>query len=143
MSAEDNKAIVRRLLEEGLNKGDNKVIEELVASNFKSREDESTRTLGVEGYKEEAGIFHTAFPDGRLTIEEMVAEGDNVVTWMWFTGTHEGPLEGIPPTGRKVKVRDVDLYRLEHGKVVESWAHFDQLGMMKQLGALGAGAEER
>ena len=52
-----------------------------------------------------------------------------------------GPLEGIPPTGRSVKVKDVDLYRLEHGKVVESWAHFDQPGMLQQLGVIGGGED--
>jgi len=141
MSGEENKAVVRRLIEKGINGGDDKVIEEIVAPGFKSREGESVHVLGIEGFKELATTLHTAFPDGRLVIEDIIAEGDKVVIWAYFTGTHEGPLEGMPPTGKRVKVVDVDLYRLENGKVVESWAHMDELGMMQQLGVTG-GEEE-
>jgi steroid delta-isomerase-like uncharacterized protein len=99
---------------------------------------------GPEGFKAMAAGFRTAFPDALLTVEEMIAEGDKVVTWAIFTGTHKGPLEGIPPTGKRVQVIDIDLWRLENGKIVETRAHFDQLGMMAQLEALGvmAGREE-
>ncbi|MBI3361031.1 MAG: ester cyclase [Chloroflexi bacterium] len=136
MSPEENKTIVRRLIEEGFNQGNERVIEELVASDYTSHEEETPRQIGIEGFKELVGSFRAAFPDARFVIEHTVAEGDKVVTWGYFTGTHRGPLEGIPPTGKSVRVKDVDLYRLRDGKVAEAWTHVDQLGMMQQLGAL-------
>ncbi len=138
--SQDNKALVRRLFEEGINKGNERVIEELVAPNFATRE-ESMRTVGVEGFKEMVAAFRTAFPDARMTIEDVIAEGNKVITWAYFTGTHRGPLEGIPPTGKQVKVKDVDLYRIEKGKIVESSTTFDRLGMLKQLGIISVPEE--
>lgn len=137
MSAEENKARVRRLMEEGFNRANDSVVDELIAPNFVSGEEGMSAT-GSEGFKALSAMFHTAFPDGKFVIEDIIAEGDKVVTWAFFTGTHEGPLQGIPPTGKQVYVKDVDLYRLENGKIVEVRAHFDQLGMMQQLGVLGA-----
>lgn len=142
MSAEQNKAIVLRMIEEGVNQGNESVLDELVSPTFRTREGDSMQAVGLEGFKELVASFRSAFPDGKLTIEEVVAEGNKVVTWGYFIGTHIGPLEGMPPTGKQVKVNDVDLYWVENGKVVESWTNFDQLGMMQQLGALGHGVEE-
>jgi steroid delta-isomerase-like uncharacterized protein len=133
--SEQNKAVVRRLLEEGFNKGNEQVIDELVAPNYATREEE-VRQIGREGFKELTAAFRTAFPDGRMVIEDIIAEGNRVVTWAYFTGTHRGPLEGIPPTGRRVKVKDADLFRVENGRVVESSTTFDRLGMLKQLGVI-------
>ena len=143
MSAESNKAAVRRLMEEGVNGGDDAVIDQYVSPDFMTREGESMSAAGPEGFKDLAAVFRTAFPDGRFIIEDILAEGDKVVTWASFTGTHEGPLQGIPPTGRRVKVKDIDLYRLENGKIVELWAHFDQLSMLQQLGVMGGAEEEQ
>ncbi len=135
MSTEQNKALVRRLIEEGFNKGNERAIDELVAPNFVTRE-ESVRQVGLEGFKEMVATFRTAFPDARMAIGDVIAEGDKVITWAYFTGTHRGPLEGIPPTGKTVKVKDVDFFRIENGKVVESSTTFDRLGMLKQLGVI-------
>lgn len=140
MSTEQNKPLVRRLIEEGFNKGNERVIDELVAPNFATRE-ESMRAVGLAGFKEMVAAFRTAFPDARMTIEDVIAEGDKVITWAYFTGTHRGPLEGIPPTGKRVKVKDVDLFRIEQGKVVESSTTFDRLGMLKQLGVISVPEE--
>ena len=142
MSTETNKAVVRRLLEQSTGPQADSVIEELVAPNFRTHEGDDAQEVGVEGFKQLAASFRTAFADGKFVIEDMVAEGDKVVTWAYFIGTHTGPLEGMPPTGQRVKVKDVDLFRLEGGKVVETWTHFDQLGMMQQLGMAGAESEE-
>jgi steroid delta-isomerase-like uncharacterized protein len=142
MSADENKARIRRLLEEGMNKGNESVIDELIAPNYVSA-DEAMSAVGPEGFKAIVSGFRTAFPDGQLVIQDIIAEGDTVITWGIFKGTHQGPLEGFPPTGKQVTVKDVDLWRLEHGRVVESRTHFDQLGMMRQLGVLGAMTEEK
>jgi steroid delta-isomerase-like uncharacterized protein len=143
---QDNKGVVRRLIEEGMNKNNPRVVEELVAPSFATREQDEMRMVGVDGFKELLAVYRTAFPDFRLTVSEMIAEGDKVITWATFTGTHRGPLEKLPATGRAVSVKDVDLWRVQNGKVVESWANFDQWGLMKQLGVIpeeGAEEEER
>jgi len=142
MSTETNKAVVRRLVGESTGPRADSVIEELVASNFRSHEGDEAKEVGVAGFKQLAASFRTAFPDGKFVIEDMVAEGDKVVTWGYFVGTHTGPLEGMPPTGQQVKVKDVDMFRLENGKVMETWTHFDQLGMMQQLGVSPEAGEE-
>lgn len=128
------------MIEEGFNKGNERVIDELVAPNFATRE-ESMRAVGLAGFKEMVSAFRTAFPDARMTIEDVIAAGDKVITWAYFTGTHRGPLEGIPPTGKRVKVKDVDLFRIEQGKIVESSTTFDRLGMLKQLGVISVPEE--
>jgi len=140
MSTEQNKQLVRRLIEEGFNQGREAVIDELVSPKYRSQE-EGMEAMGSEGLKELMRSFRTAFPDLHLQVEHILAEGDKVMTWAVFTGTHLGPLEAVPPTGKKVMVKDVDLWKLEGGKVVESWAHFDQPGLLQQLGVL-AMAEE-
>jgi steroid delta-isomerase-like uncharacterized protein len=133
MSAETNKAIIRRLIEQGIGAGDEAVIDELVAPTFVSNE-ESMGGAGQEGFKQVVRMYRTAFPDARLDIQFYVAEGDLVVTWGVLTGTHNGPLEGIPATGKSVRVKDVDLWRLENGRLVETWSHLDQAGLLQQLG---------
>lgn len=138
--SEQNKAIVRRLIEEGINRGNEAVFDELVAPNFVVQEGEM-RAVGLEGFKEMVATFRTAFPDAHMTIEDITAEGNKVITWGYFTGTHRGPLGGIPPTEKRVKVKDVDLFRIENGKVVESATTFDRLGMLKQLGVISVPEE--
>jgi steroid delta-isomerase-like uncharacterized protein len=139
---EANKTVVRRLIEEAMNKPNDRVVEELIDPRFVAREQEEMRMLGVEGFKELLGVYRTAFPDMRLTIEEIVAEGDKVITWATFTGTHQGPLQSLPATGRSVKVKDVDLFVVRNGKIVESRTNFDQWGLMKQLGVIPEGEGE-
>jgi steroid delta-isomerase-like uncharacterized protein len=137
-----NKAVVRRLIEEGMNEGSEGTIDELVAPNFAAHEQEEMRMIGLDGFKELLGVYRTAFPDMKLTIDEIVAEGDKVVTWATFTGTHRGPLQSLPATGKPVKVKDVDMFRVQAGKVTEAWTHFDQWGLMKQLGVVPEGESE-
>jgi predicted ester cyclase len=70
-----------------------------------------------------------------MTIEDMLAEGDRVATRKTFRGTHRGELLGIPPTGKPVAIGLIDMVRLEHGRVVESWSEADNLQLLQQLGA--------
>ena len=81
-------------------------------------------------------MFLTAFPDLQTTVDNMVAEGDKVVTCFTVQGTHEGPVMGIPATGKKVAMKGVSIKRLADGKVVEEWWLGDMLGMMQQLGLI-------
>jgi steroid delta-isomerase-like uncharacterized protein len=128
---EQNKILVRRWIEEGFNKRDLKVVDELFAEDFIVNE----RKIGREGLKQSMSQRFTAFPDLHVTITELLAEGNKVVIWYTAKGTQRGEFEGIRPTGKPVSWIGADLLRVENGKIVE--AHFldDSLGLMRQLGA--------
>ena len=141
MSAEEHKAIVRRFVEEVQNRGDLAALDELCAPDFVNH----SAPLGVLPAREVLAqltlLFRRAFPDGRMAIEEMLAEGDRVVTRKTFRGTHRGELMGLPATGRRVEIGLIDIVRLDGGQVVEHWNAVDNLGMLQQLGAIPAPGE--
>ena len=83
-------------------------------------------------------MFYGAFPDLRVTVEDMVAEGDEVATRWSFRGTHQGELMGIPATGKQVEASGITIHRVSGGKIVEGWTILDNLGMMRQLGIIPA-----
>jgi predicted ester cyclase len=86
-----------------------------------------------------ARMFHSAFPDYHMDIDYLVAEDDRVFARFTQSGTHQGELFGIPPTGKKVKFTEMGILRIADGQVVESWYDVDMLGMMGQLGVGGQG----
>ena len=136
MSTEQNKAIVRRFIEAVQNEGDLAALDALAAPGYVNHSTPPGVPPNREGLKQLTALFRAAFPDGRMTIEEMVAEGDRVATRKTFRGTHRGELLGLPPTGRAVEIALLDLVRLADGQVVESWSVADELGLLRQLGAL-------
>ena len=135
MSTEDNKALVRRIFEEGINQNHPGVFDQLIASSYVNH-DIPAPSPGLEGFKMIIGLFLAAFPDMRVTLEEELVEGDKVITRGYFTGTHKGDFQGIPPTGKQVKVKYIDIWRVADGKMVENWVQMDQLGLMQQLGVI-------
>jgi steroid delta-isomerase-like uncharacterized protein len=137
MSSEDNKAIVRRIFEEVWNRGNLAVVDELVAPNFVFH-DPSTTLHGPEGIKKYVMMYLKAYPDTHFTIEDQIAEGERVVTRWTVTATHKGELQGIPPTGKQVRVTGIVISHVAKGKVVEDWINWDALGMMQQLGVIPA-----
>jgi steroid delta-isomerase-like uncharacterized protein len=136
MSAEENKALARRELEEIFAaKGNLDAAEEIYALNYVSHQPAGAEDIsGLGAIKQFAARVREAFPDMEITIEDQIAEGDKVVTRFTSRGTHQGELWGIPPTGREVEVRSVSTNRIEGGKIAEHWTSADQLGMMQQLG---------
>jgi len=82
--------------------------------------------------------FTTAFPDSRISVEACISEGDTVVTRWTLTGTHQAAFEGIPATGRQVRLAGIEFNRIIEGKLVEHWAQFDMVGMLRQIGAMPA-----
>lgn len=94
--------------------------------------------LNLEGFKQFGAVFVAAFPGGSHTFEQMIGDGDKVVTQAIYHGTHTGDLMGIPPTGKQVAVSAMIIDQLADGKIVESWRIFDQMGMMQQLGVIPA-----
>jgi predicted ester cyclase len=125
MSAEENKAVVRREQEELWNHTGNL---DAAAELFAAEQAEAAR--------QEAADFPRGFPDVVSTIEDLIAEGDKVVARWTSHATHQGEYMGIPPTGKEVEFTGISLYRVEGGKIAESWDVEDGLGLMRQLGAI-------
>jgi steroid delta-isomerase-like uncharacterized protein len=139
MSVEENKVIARRIFEEIWNQRNLDAMEEVCATGFVRHDPASSELsgpIGPEGFKQVITVYTTAFPDHRFVIDDMVAEGDMVVTRWTATGTHQGELMGIPPTGVKGTVTGITMTRFAHGKAVEEWSNWDTLGMMQQLGVI-------
>ncbi|MGH3090534.1 MAG: ester cyclase [Rubrobacteraceae bacterium] len=139
MSTEENKATSRRFYEELFENGNLDAAEEIVAPDFVLHDPNLPEEVrGIEGLKQFVSLYRTAFPDIRFEIEKQIAEGDSVGTRWTARGTHEGELMGIAPTGNKVEVGAFTLHRFSGAKISEDWAHYDAMGMMRQLGAIPA-----
>jgi len=135
--SESNKTVIRRLFEEVWNKGNLPVADELFAQNY-SHHDSSTPEFGrgPESEKKRATLYRTAFPDVRLTIEEIIAEGETVTARWSCKGTHKGDLSGIAATGKQFTISGISVTRFANGKMVEAWVNWDALGLMQQLGVV-------
>jgi serine phosphatase RsbU (regulator of sigma subunit)/predicted ester cyclase len=128
--AEENKALVRRFVEE-LDKGNLDVIDELLAPDFVDRSLLPGQAPDRESFKRSVAEMQAPFSNTNITIDEQVAEGDKVVTWYTASSTHDrGPLMGIPPTGRRTTFTGVYLHRIVGGKIVEEWSQGDFLNIM-------------
>jgi len=121
-----------RLIEEGFNKGNLSVVDEIVSADCK--EHQRGNSDGSEGTKEVITTLRSWFPDFVMSAEDVAAIGDEV--WLRCTahGTNQGQVMGRPPTGKKVTVDVIDIVRFKDGKIVEHWGVPDQLGLMIQLG---------
>jgi steroid delta-isomerase-like uncharacterized protein len=135
--SENNKAIVRRLIEEFWNKGNQSLAEQFFAPTY-THHDASTPDFGQgpESEKKRANLYRTAFPDLRLTIQDIIAEGETVMTRWSCQGTHKGDLNGIAPTGKQINISGVTIVRFSNSKMVEGYVNWDALGMMQQLGVV-------
>jgi steroid delta-isomerase-like uncharacterized protein len=138
MSTEDNKALMRRFLEEVFNKQNQAAIDEFIAPNHVDHTLPPFLPTTPEGTKRAIGIFLRAFPDVHLVVEDMIAEGDKVVTRYTSRGTQKGAFMGIPPTGKQMMVSSIIIARFADGKIVEEWGLDDQVGMLQQLGIIPA-----
>jgi steroid delta-isomerase-like uncharacterized protein len=135
MSAEENKALVRRFVEEFWNKGNTAAANELMASAAVIHLPTGD-VLNPNELKIFVGTWRESFPDWHSTFEELIAEGDRVAERWTGRSTHLGELQGIPPTGKRVEGPGSVFYRIVGGKIVELRASFDMMGLMQQLGAL-------
>jgi steroid delta-isomerase-like uncharacterized protein len=135
--SEHNKAIVRRLFAELWNNGNLSVADEIFAPTY-THHDPSTPDFGKgpDSEKRRASLYRNAFPDIHLTIEDVIAEGETVMTRWSCRGTHKGDLNGMAPTGKHITISGVTIARVSNGKIVEGYVNWDALGMMQQLGVV-------
>lgn len=135
MNTNELKAAVRRIFEQGMNKGDMSVFDQLIHPNYVNH-DMPTPAPGAVGFKAIVGMFKNAFPDMHMTIEDTIAEGSEVATRGYFTGTHKGDFMGVKPTGKSVKVAYSDIWKVDGDRFKENWVTIDMVGMMQQLGVM-------
>ena len=140
MSVEENKAVIRRYIEELWGQGNMALEDDLLDRSLVDHNPSPGMTPDYAGHHQILTIFRAAFPDIRMTLDDLVAEGDRVVDRWTARGTHTGEFGGIPATGRPVAVTGIDITRLENGKIVEIWHQEDIIGLMQQLGAIPAPA---
>src|SRR5918992_5180333 len=136
-STEENKTLVRRYVE-AIHGGSLEEGEELLAPDFAFHVSGTPGPLDGEAFRQLFAGFLSAFPDLAVTNEEFVAEGDKVAGRWTTSGTHQGELWGIPPTGKQVTITSMDINHLADGKIADRSHEYDALGMMQQLGVIPA-----
>jgi predicted ester cyclase len=128
-------AVARRLIEEGFNRGELAVADELVRPDMVEHQDFGPgHAPGAEGVKAVIASLRRAFPDFHLAIDDLAVQGDTVWLRMTGTGTNDGPFMGNAPTGRPMRTAVFDVLRVEGGRIVEHWGVPDRLGALFQLG---------
>jgi steroid delta-isomerase-like uncharacterized protein len=133
MSAEENKAIARRSWEI-VSQRNPDALEEVYAADAVLHEPDQD-LQGLEDAKQYLSLYLSAFPDQTATVEDVIAEGDKVVTRWTIRGTHQGETEEFgPPTGMQVELEGITIHRIEDGKIVEEWERYDNLSALQQLG---------
>jgi steroid delta-isomerase-like uncharacterized protein len=135
MMNEQNKTIYRRFIDEVFNHGRVEKLGEFLAPDYVFRDAPPGAPTGPEGVAGVVKMFRAAFPDLSVTIEDQIAEGDQVCSRATTRGTHEGEFFGIAPTHRRVAMTGVTWVRIVDGRLVESWVKNDVMGLLKQLGA--------
>lgn len=137
MSTEQNKMLVRQMVEQVFNRGNMSMADEFLSPDFVEHEELPPGIPpGREAPKALFTMLRNAFPDFKATIDDIVAEGDRVVIRQTWSGTQKGEFMGIPPTGKSVSFRVIDILRMAGGKCVEHWGVMDNMAMMQQLGAI-------
>ena len=135
MGIDENKAVVRRFVEEVFEKGDLRAVDELVADDFVPHTWPSTGD-GRGDLKHAMERVSKGLSDAAFTIDDLIAEGDQVVARLTASATQTGEFMGMPPSGKTYTIPEIHIFRVRNGRIVEHWHQFDQLGMMRQLGAM-------
>jgi steroid delta-isomerase-like uncharacterized protein len=135
MSTEPNQTIVRRFAD-AINTGNEAAFLDVLAPAVVDHYAPPGLPPGRAGWNMNRKLFRTAFPDGHWHEAALFAEGNRVVGRYILRGTHQGEFFGIPPTGNAITVSTIHVFRLDDGKIVEHWGHGDDMGMMRQLGAM-------
>jgi steroid delta-isomerase-like uncharacterized protein len=133
MPAEDNKAAVRRFYEEVINGTNLQLIEEMLTPDAM---DHTFGSQGVEASKQFFSMLQRAFPDLRVEVDDVIAEGELVAARVTYSGTHQGEFVGIPATGRQARTSGVDFFRMQDGRQAEHWGGPDMASLLQQLGVM-------
>jgi steroid delta-isomerase-like uncharacterized protein len=136
MANQQNEAVVRRNYEAW--SGDMSAIDETVAEDAVSHDPAMPEDVrGPEGAKQAVSMYRQAFPDLKIEVVDIMSDGDKVVTRWQGSGTNDGEMMGMPATGKSTSVEGIAIDVVRDGKIVENWTHWDNLGLMQQLGLAG------
>ncbi|MGF1473360.1 MAG: ester cyclase [Rubrobacteraceae bacterium] len=124
-----NKAVVRRLIEDFLVTGDPDVADEILAPDYVDHTPSDSGLSGRENFKRFTGEWLSAFPDTRNVVQDLVAENDRVAVRWTINATHEESFRSVAPTGDRVEVEAIGIFRVADGKIVESWDKYDTPGL--------------
>jgi len=141
-TTDDNKAIVRRVLDEVWNGQRLDRLDELVVQDYVDHAALLGQAPGLAGAKQTWATYIAAFADTRIWFEDLVAEDDKVAVRYSGAGTHQGELQAIPATGKGIRASSISIFRLSDGKIVDKWEQWDRLGLLQQLGAIPGMAHE-
>jgi steroid delta-isomerase-like uncharacterized protein len=131
--SEENKAIAQRSWELASQHNPD-ALEEVYAADLVWHEPDQ-EVHGLEEAKQYYSTYLSAFPDLSFTVEDVLADGDKVVSRWTGRGTHQGEIEEFgPPTGKQIEIKGITIHRFEEGKIVEEWERYDILGLLQQLG---------
>jgi steroid delta-isomerase-like uncharacterized protein len=133
-SLKRNKQVVERIWTDLVNGGCLDAIDELVSADFHDHAPLPGLPADVSGLRERLRILHRAFPDFHSTITDLVAEHDKVVAFVVSSGTHQAEFAGVPATGRRFAIQEIQILRIVDGKMIEHWQVADLFGMLVQLG---------
>ncbi len=138
MSPEENKAVSRRLIEDVFTKGKLSLIHELCLPNLVLHDPSvpGGEVRGPDQFTQLVNVYRTAFPDLNCTIDDQIAQGEEVVTRYTVRGTHRGDFMGTPPTGKKINLSGITIDRYSSGKIAESWNVTDSLTLLQQIGVV-------
>ncbi len=138
MSIEQNKVVVRRFYDEVLNQENKAVIDQIFDTGVTLHDPFTGITHGPDSFRQILSIFDIAFPGHRVTVQQVMAEGEWVTVLHTHHATHTGPFMGLPGTGKPVVVEGLELFRLANGRITEFWRKDDNVSLLIQLGLLPA-----
>ena len=131
--SEKNKTIVRRYYEDLWNRWNLEAANDLISPELKFRGSLGITVRGIEGFQGYVSTIRSAFPDFHNWVEDLVAEGDKVVARLTYTGTHQGEMFGLAPTGRTITYTGIAVFRISGDKIVEGWVMGDRWGLFQQI----------
>jgi steroid delta-isomerase-like uncharacterized protein len=136
----NSETLVRRFFSEVFNEGSADAVTAFIHTDHRNHDPTAPEVpAGPDGVRRLVELYRTAFPDIHFEHDDVICVGDKVAHRWTFTGTHRGEIMGVEPSGRSVTVHGIEMNRIADGKIAESWAISDALGLLEQLGAARPG----
>jgi steroid delta-isomerase-like uncharacterized protein len=135
--SDEKMAVYRRLVDDVWNRGDPDAVDAIFAPTFVGNDPAPPNVIdGPAGMKRFVAQMKAAFPDWTVSTDDVMVDGDKLISRWTVHGTHRGPFAGLEPTGRRIEVRGISIHRIIDGQIVENWHGVDKLGMLRQIGAV-------
>lgn len=134
---EQLRAPITRIADDIWNRGDLTVVDDVMSPDGRYHGPHMPNGMGDrETWRRAIGMYRSAFPDSHVAYDDLIVSGDTVVGRWSATATHTGELPGVGPTGKRIKIGGITIYRIEASKIVEAWEQMDMLGMWQQIGVV-------